>query len=191
MQKVKVGDITVEVPAAGSPGHPLFVPPPLPVAKNGTNGTAGTGAASNATRPAYVEATFNLTGPNIDTGNRTVRRAIEKAMKRSMTGSNVSLLALRDVYADGTVDVTDAALPDEAAVDLDALDPALAAADRALRAKARREAKEAEEDAKAAGDAKPAAKKRAPAAADGGARRLAQAGVEATTLPSAPPPPGF
>ena len=204
MQRVKVGDITVEVPAAGSPGKPLFVPPVLPDAAkaNGTaankTGTLALAPVSNATKPAYIEATFNLTGPNIDTGNRTVRRAIEKAMKRSMKGSDVSLLALRDVYTDGTVDVTEPALPDDKATDLEDVDPSLAAADRALRAKARREAKEAEEDAAAAGADAKAAKKVAAAKKkatdDGTRRRLAQAttgaaGVANTLLPSSPPPP--
>ena len=191
MQRIKVGDFDIVVPALGSADKPLFRPPPEafaaapapaapkaadrePVSSHGKRkrGAAGAPAPSPAGPPAppplpimtpvkvaFVEATFNFTGLNLDVANATLRRGAERAMRRALGGSggggedggsggggngpNVTLLALRDVLPDGTVDVSTALppLPDQGS--LADVDPALAAADKALRAKARAD-KEAE-----------------------------------------------
>jgi len=186
MQKVRVGDIVVEVPAAGSPGRPLFVPPEIKNSTNATASASGALATPSLPRPAWVQATFNLTGPNIDTGNRTVRRAVDRAMRRALgTDANVTLLALRDVFSDGTVDVTEPALGDDKSVDLEELDPSLAAADRALRAKAAREAREAKENGSGNRRLLQAGANRA----DPVPQAVGAAGIGNTLLPSAPPPP--
>ena len=193
MQRIKVGDFDIVVPALGSAEKPLFKPPPEafaaapapaapkaadrePVSSHGKRKRSAAGGApapSPAGPPAppplpimtpvkvaFVEATFNLTGLNLDVANATLRRGAERAMRRALgggsggggeegngggagNGPNVTLLALRDVLPDGTVDVSTALppLPDQGS--LADVDPALAAADKALKAKARAD-KEAE-----------------------------------------------
>jgi hypothetical protein len=171
MQKLRVGDFDIEIPAAGSAGgKPLFIPP-TPAAVPGANGTIDT-TASAIPKISYVLATYTLTGPGLDTGNLTFQRALDRGIRKHLgKEANVTLLALRDVFPDGTVDdtqplLTEAVDPAES-VDLAAIDPALALADRALAVKVAREAEDAaggpaeEEDGspkkKAAGDAAAAA----------------------------------